>query len=274
MGIVLGIDIGGSATKFAALREDMSILAVQRAVSAGAASLPAAAETFLRSCALSPAAIDCIVLTGVGASYIEGDVLGVRTVKVSEFSAIGRGGLFLSGQKRAVVASVGTGTAFIRAEEGQPVQHISGSGIGGGAFMGLSELILGKRDFADYERLAAQGSLSRIDLTIGDMTDGAVGTLPPDATSANFAKITPDATDADKALGIVNLTLQAISSMCVLACRICDCSAAVLVGALPAISSAHVVYDLFHRLYGIDFIVPENAVFATAVGAALQGFEK
>ena len=56
--------------------------------------------------------------------------------KVDEFHAIGKGGLFLTGLTRAIIVSMGTGTAFIIADQNGE-KHIGGTGIGGGTLLGL-----------------------------------------------------------------------------------------------------------------------------------------
>ena len=41
-------------------------------------------------------------------------------------------------------------------------------------------------------------------------------------------------------------------------------------GALTMLPPAKPTFELFKQLYGVDFIIPENATFATAIGAALH----
>ena len=69
--------------------------------------------------------------------------------------------------------------------------------------------------------------------------------------------------------GLVNLVLQAIGTMSVLACRTCGTNTVVLPGALTMLPPAHETFELFTQLYGVEYIIPENASFATAIGAAL-----
>jgi activator of 2-hydroxyglutaryl-CoA dehydratase len=33
------------------------------------------------------------------------------------------------------------------------------------------------------------------------------------------------------------------------------------------------ILDTFNQLYGVTFVIPDRAVFATAMGAALQGYQ-
>ena len=275
MSVILGIDIGGSSTKIVGLHEDGTVLDMLRVKAEDPlTSLYGALGNFLATHALALTDIGHIALTGVGASYVDDTIYGVRTVKVEEFPSVGTGGLALSGKEHAVVVSMVTGTSFLWAEKGSEVRHIIGSGIGGGTLSGLSELITGVHQYALIRKLCQSGDLGNIDLTIGDMSKDKVGTLPPEATAANFAKLAEDATSADKMLGLVNLVLQAIGTMSVLACRTCCTNTVVLTGALTMLPPARETFDLFTRLYGVEYIIPENATFATAIGAALYSMRE
>lgn len=102
---------------------------------------------------------------------------------------------------------------------------------------------------------------------MADLSRDQVGDLPPEATAANFAKVADDATPSDKMLGIVNLVLQSIGTMSVLACKCCGTDTVVLTGALTMLPPARETFELFKQLYHVNFIIPENATFATAIGA-------
>ena len=250
MGVILGIDIGGSSTKIVGLHENGTVIDMLRVKAEDPlTSLYGALGNFLATHSLKLTDIGHIALTGVG-------------------------GLALSRKERAVVVSMGTGTSLLWAEKGGEIRHIIGSGIGGGTLSGLSELITGVHQYALIRKLCQDGDLSQIDLTIGDMSKGKVGTLPPEATAANFAKLAEDATSADKMRGLVNLVLQAIGTMSVLACRTCGTNTVVLTGALTMLPPAHETFELFTQLYGVEYIIPENATFATAIGAALYSMRR
>ena len=268
MGVILGIDIGGSSTKIVGLHENGTVIDMLRVKAEDPlTSLYGALGNFLATHSLKLTDIGHIALTGVGASYVDGDIYGVRTVKVEEFPSVGVGGLALSRKERADSGIAGTLDA-------ERVGVYIGSGIGGGTLSGLSELITGVHQYALIRKLCQDGDLSQIDLTIGDMSKGKVGTLPPEATAANFAKLAEDATSADKMRGLVNLVLQAIGTMSVLACRTCGTNTVVLTGALTMLPPAHETFELFTQLYGVEYIIPENATFATAIGAALYSMRR
>lgn len=270
MRVILGIDIGGSTTKIVGLKQDGSVLSMLRVRAEDAlTSLYGALGNYLSSNQLALNNIERIILTGVGASFVDENIYGIPTHKVDEFSAIGVGGLELSGASSGVVVSMGTGTAFLWAERGKKVRHLCGSGIGGGTLSGLCHRLVGMECFHQIKQLANGGSPEKVDLTIQDISRNAGDTLPPDMTAANFGKLTENATPADLAAGTVNLVLQAIGTMTVLACECCNTRTVVLTGSLTTLDQAEPNFSLFERLYGIHYIIPENATFATAIGAAL-----
>jgi len=53
-----------------------------------------------------------------------------------------------------------------------------------------------------------------------------------------------------------------------------DVFASVLTGALTMLPPAHETFELFTQLYGVEYIIPENATFATAIGAALYSMRE
>ena len=269
MGIILGIDIGCSTTKVVGLRQDGSTIGMFRTKAEDQlTSLFGAMGSFITSNQLSLHDIDRICLTGVGASYVEGDIYGIPTIQVDEFSAVGKGALALAGRKTALVVSMGTGTSFLYVSEGR-VKHICGSGIGGGTLSGLCRRLVGMERFGQIKRLAADGSLKNVDLMVGDISRNSTDTLSADLTAANFGNVAEDATHADLAAGVVNLVLQAIGTMTVLATKTCPAKEVILTGSVTTLDQTRPNFETFERFYGIHYIIPENATFATAYGAAL-----
>lgn len=271
MSVILGIDIGGSTTKIVGLRSDGSTIAMRRVQAQDPiTSLYGALGNFLFTNALELGDVEHIALTGVGASYVEGNIYGIPAEKVQEFTAVGVGGLALSGQDKAVVVSMGTGTAFIWAEKGADVRHLCGSGVGGGTLAGLCSRLCGTRQYSQIVKLASDGNINNIDLTVGDITRNSHPSLPLDITAANFGNVSDAATAGDFAAGVVNMVLQSIGTTAVMACRACGCETVVATGFVSNLPQAEECFALFTRLHGIRFIIPENAAFATSIGAALS----
>ena len=78
------------------------------------------------------------------------------------------------------------------------------------------------------------------------------------------------ASHADIALGVLNMTFQTIGMMAVFACRNDSVKNVILTGTLSQVPFAKTVFQALHKMHGIDFIIPPNAIYATATGAALS----
>ena len=269
MGIVLGIDIGGSTTKIAGYLESGQRIGTLRVeASDRLTSRSGAIGNFLSTRSIALNDVACFVITGVGAALVEGDIYGIRTERIDEFVAIGNGGLALSGKEEALVVRLGTGTAFVRAGRLGCV-HIGGSGVGGGTLAGLSWHIFHESDHGAMARLAEQGDLSKVDLMISDICTNEVGTLPSHITASNFGKITSAASKEDIAMGLVNMVFQTVGMLSVFALKNDKVKDVVLTGSLANMSLAPKIMSVVEEISDVKFFIPENATFATAIGAAL-----
>ena len=269
MGITLGIDVGGSTTKIIGLRDGELIGAKQVRAGDQMTALFGAIGSFLRECNTKLGDVSSIMLTGVGASFIGGEsIYGIRTQKVNEFQAIGQGALCLSGLDEALVVSMGTGTAFVKAEKGI-VTRIGGSGVGGGTILGLASQMLRKSNVDAILALAEGGELENVDLMVREIIGCEIPSLPSNLTASNFGKIKNTASESDLALGIINMVFETVGMLAVFALRNEAMQDVVLTGTLATFPQAEGVFSQFSDLTGINFIIPEDAVFATALGAAL-----
>ena len=146
--------------------------------------------------------------------------------------------------------------------------------MGGGTLAGLCSKLCGTRKYAQIVKLAADGDINNIDLTVGDITRNSHPSLPLDITAANFGNISDAATPGDFAAGAVNMVLQSIGTTAVMACRACGCETVVATGFMSTLPQAPECFALFTRLHGVHFIIPEDATFATSIGAALCSGKK
>lgn len=210
--------------------------------------------------------ISKIVLTGIGSAEIENNIYDIPTIKVDEFQAIGTGGLYLSNNEKGLVVSIGTGTAFVMAE-GKNVTHIGGTGVGGGTLLNLCKKISGINSFNEIDELISKGNLQNVDLTIKDITNQEIKTLPADTTSANFGKLNEKATNEDIALGIANMIFETIGVMAVFANKSTNSENIIIVGSTTKIQYISIVLEKIEKLHKVKFIIPKNAEFATALGA-------
>ena len=266
---VIGIDIGGSTTKIIAVRDSEIMPPMQVKANDPKTSVYGAFGRYITENGLDLSSVNRIMITGVGSSFITEDIYGIKTGHVSEFDAIGKGGLYLSGLENAIIVSMGTGTSFIKANKDK-IERIGGTGVGGGTLLGLSSKFIHVRHFDSIAKLAAEGDLSKVDLTVGDISQNCVTDMPESTTAANFGKISDYAAKGDIAKGLINMILQTIGIMAVFACRIDDTKNVVLCGNLTAVPDAQKYFDEIKELHGVDFIIPKYAEYATALGAALS----
>ena len=211
--------------------------------------------------------ITAIAATGGGARALGQELLGVPVRKVNEMTAIGVGGSSLAGKREALVVSMGTGTALVSVK-GDSIQHVGGTGVGGGTLLGLSKHLLNVARLETLEQMAERGDLSRIDLTVGDIAGGPVGNLPADATASNFGKLSSDVSPDDKARALVNMIAEVIVSLSVIAARASGLRDIVLTGKLLRVKPFVERIKATRLLFELNFIIPPQAEFATAIGAA------
>jgi len=72
---------------------------------------------------------------------------------------------------------------------------------------------------------------------------------------------------------VVNLVFQSVGSASVLSARLMGLTDVIVTGNLTQLSAGKKVLQGFSELYNINFVVPELAEYATAVGAALSELE-
>lgn len=281
MGVIIGIDVGGSTTKIVGLRQsgsEIKLIEPQfvRANDPITATYGAFGK-FTDENALKISDIDRVMMTGVGASHVKHNLYGLECVRVPEFDSIGRGGLYLSGYDDALVVSMGTGTAIVHAKADGTMKYLGGTGVGGGTLIGLSKLLLKAQTIEHIEEYADEGDLSMIDLRIKDMTaksgagkDALLDTL----TASNFGKVSDVATKSDIALGIMNMVYETVGMVSIFAAHHCGVKNIVLTGNLTRLAYCRQKFAEFNSMYdnyGVNFVIPEKAQFSTVIGTALLG---
>lgn len=277
MKTVIGIDVGGSTTKIVGFRynnEKRELIAPQyvRATDP-VTSIYGAFGKFTLENGLKLDKIDRVMVTGAGASYMSEPIYSLDCVSVPEFECIGRGGLYLSGLDEAIVASLGTGTALIYAhKEGDNVktEYLGGTGVGGGTLIGLSRKMLGVDTIEHIEQLCEGGDLDKIDLRIKDISvNHTYKGVNDDLTASNFGKLSDLANKHDIALGIANMVTETIGMMAIFAARNYKLKDIILTGNLTAIKPITETFLNLGKIFGVNFIIPENSQFGTVIGAAL-----
>lgn len=274
MGVVIGIDVGGSTTKIVGFRKNGSERELIKPMFVRAndpiTSLYGAFGKFTDENSLDLGVIERIITTGVGSSKIKNNIYGLECVSASEFNSIGRGGLYLSGLEEAIVVSLGTGTAIVHATK-EKMNYLGGTGVGGGTLVGLSKLMLGLEDIKHIDELAAEGNLDNIDWRIKDITKkNIVPGMPEKMTASNFGNVSEIAEKGDIALGIMNLVYETIGMVAIFAARAHGLRDIVLTGNLTILSKAKETFATLNSMFDMNFIIPELSQFGTVIGAALK----
>ncbi|MGN0638212.1 MAG: hypothetical protein ACI4J0_07550 [Huintestinicola sp.] len=269
----LGTDIGGSAVKLIAADEKGNILTRRKYTADGSGERLENETRIMLSEAGMTAPPAHIFLTGAGSDISENRFKDIPRTCFEEFGCFGRGAVKLSGIDKAVIVSIGTGTAFVIADKNN-YTHIGGSGVGGGTLSGLAELTVNTSDSAALNRLISEGNPAKVDLTMGDICKGTLGGLAADVTAANFGSRHISHDPADIAAGISNMIFQTAGVMAAFACKGTDITNAVFVGAMSEIPEGKAVLEAVGQLHSLTFTVPEGGAYAGALGAVLWGLER
>jgi type II pantothenate kinase len=281
--MILGLDFGLTNLD-GALGQDGQLVRGWRQLTLGPAS-----ESVMRQ-ALETGNVNLRDLRAIGTTGgrhkdLPSSIEGIPIRPIGEAQSVGRGGLALSGLESALVVSAGTGTSMISArqiskngENGYEFKHVTGSAVGGGTLLGLGKLLLGTSNPLEIGELAAKGDPAGVDSTLVDVIGGGIGHLPPDATAVNLGRLahleTPPSRE-DLAAGLVTLVSQVIAVIALNAAAANNLERIVIVGHLPDLEPIKVAIRRVWGFYGVPNppIFPENAGFATALGAALEAGE-
>ncbi len=123
---IIGIDSGSSTVKIVELNENKQVV---HKVVLKKMPVMQAVDVFINKEKIDKENIEKYILTGVGKDEVKNKIYEKPVIKVNEFTAIGTGGLSLTKQKKALVVSIGTGTAFVKANRNKHT-HIGGTGVG------------------------------------------------------------------------------------------------------------------------------------------------
>lgn len=268
--IVIGIDVGISTTKIVGIDEKgMVISPIRIKATDPITSLYGAFGKYLHDNKIKLDEIEHVMLTGVGAAYIDEHIYGLPTSKSEEFIADGLGAKYESKLDRMIVVSMGTGTSLVKCD-GESIKHIGGIGIGGGTLAGLSRIMLKTDDIKQITNLAKDGDVSKINLLIKDISAKPLPGLPMSAVASLFSNAKTNASREDIAKGLIWMVLQCIGSATILSSLESGIKDFVLIGNLSLLPLCREVYPAMEKVYGVRFHVPKYSEFCTAIGAALD----
>ena len=257
---ILGIDIGSSTTKIIEYKnEEIHKKTIVRHIFS-----EKDIDKFLEENNIEN--IEKIVLTGIGADKIKVEKYNIPIEKVEEFDAISKGGLYLSNKEKAIIVSVGTGTALIQATK-DGCKHLGGTGVGAGTLLNLCDRILNINSFDEIYELSRKGNIEKIDLRIGDVTDKEIKTLPPDLTLSNFGKFDKDAKKEDILIGFINMIFEVIGMMAAFATINTEIKDVILIGNITVLPRVKEILKKIEHTHKVKFSVHDDAEYAVALGA-------
>jgi type II pantothenate kinase len=223
-----------------------------------------------------------LAVTGGHHQILPDEIDGVPVVKIGELTAIGRGGQALaSGSWRLplepmLIVSAGSGTAMVAAR-GEEIQHVTGSGVGGGTLLGLGRLLLETTDPVAIDRLAKAGDPNGADLALRDLVSGPIGTLPADATAVNFGRLTrldePPRRE-DLAAALVNMIGQVIATLATNAARAAQVKRGVVTGHMTDMETMRETMARVGTFFGFPLETCGEAGSATVIGALLHALRR
>jgi type II pantothenate kinase len=208
-----------------------------------------------------------LILTGGGARKVERGFFSFPFKVIDEILAIGKGGVYLSGNKDVFVVSIGTGTAFVSVKTGE-IRHVGGTGLGGGTISGLSKLLL-KMDPDNVEKIA-KVSHTDLDITVKDIVGGDLGKIPGDATASNFGKAQEKEDKAAIAASLLNMMGETIGVMAYFAAKSVGQEEKILLCGRVAMNirvKKRAVETI--KMFGGEAEIPEKGEYCAAIGAAV-----
>ena len=262
MGIVIGIDVGGSTTKIVGINGEQIQSPMFITATDPVTSLFGAFGKYIYDNGIQLADVEQVMLTGVGSAFVNSPLYGLPTRKTDEFIANGLGARHATDIDQLIVVSMGTGTSFVKID-GDKVQHIGGLGIGGGTLQGLSRLLLKTHDIHQVSELAEKGDVTRVNLQIGDICNTALPDLPVSATASLFGKADSNASQEDIACGIIYTVLQTIGGAAVLSALNSPIKDFVLIGNLTQLPQCREVFSKMEAIYHVHFHIPPYAEYRT-----------
>lgn len=273
MKITIGIDAGISTTKIVGVKDGHVISPLRIKATDPITSLYGAFGKYLYDNKIALDDVERVMLTGVGAAYIDKPLYGLPTERSEEFLANGLGAQYMTNLKKMIVVSMGTGTSLVQCDD-KDIHHIGGIGIGGGTLNGLSRLLLKTDDIKQISTLAMNGDIKNINLLIGDISAHPLPGLPMDATASLFANAMGNTSREDIALGLIYLVLQSVGSATILSSLGSGIRDYVLIGNLTLLPQCRTIFSMMEKLYSVHFIIPKHSEFCTAIGAALRYVNK
>ncbi len=262
--IKIGIDIGITSTKIAAVQGNEILFAViLREIFS-----PEIITDLLAHYGFKSTDVESISVTGVGQSKIKYPLLEKIPRPVGEFEANAAGAGFFYDLEKFIIVSMGTGTSFVKVENGE-YAHLGGSALGGGTLTGLSKMVFHGDSSTYICKLADKGDLAHVDLHLDEVCK-VDNRFPLRITASNIRKGNKQTSREDAALGLLNLVVQNIGVMAYFAGLGFGIKDFVCIGRVTQIPQCEQLLEQVSKLYEVNFHIPKYAPYITAIGAAVS----
>ncbi|MFD2443745.1 type II pantothenate kinase [Bacillus sp. CGMCC 1.16607] len=216
-----------------------------------------------------------IALTGGKAAFLHHHYF-TNAIQIPEFQAACEGARFflaLDGNKleSCILVNIGTGTSWFFLQ-GDKQERILGSGIGGGTFMGLGELLTGESGFSNLVHMSLNGNKGKVDLTVSDIYMGEDTPVAGNLTASNFAKgRTDEQSSQDLMASVTNMIAETIVLLTLQATSIYQTQDVVYMGStLAGNEPLKKVLESYKGMLGLNTRFLKNGEYSGAMGAMLS----
>ncbi|SDM41135.1 type II pantothenate kinase [Bacillus sp. OK048] len=216
-----------------------------------------------------------VSLTGGKASLIQKKYFQDSLIH-PEFVATCEGARFLLSAENKVmeenylIVNIGTGTSW-HIVNGDKVERILGSGMGGGTFTGLGSLLTQVQDYQQLTDLAKIGNKGNVDMLVKDIYESAETPINGELTAANFAmgkKLKH--TDADRLASLSNMIAETIVLLTSQTAAIHQVKNVVIIGsAIVGNPSLKHGLEFYMNMVGLPTVFLEKGEYCGAIGAYL-----
>ena len=177
--------------------------------------------------------------------------------------------LMLSGLEKAIIVSMGTGTAIVSADGSGGAPSSAAPAWAAAHCLGCPT---GCSTYAALTRLSRHPGRQTLACGPVCQRDNLEKMHPfPKAYGLQLRQAFRPCDAGDIAYGIINLVFQTIGTTAAFASKIENTNKIVLTGRLTNVPAAGEIFKALEPLYNVEYIIPPYAEYATAAGAALCG---
>ncbi|KAH0794401.1 Fumble family protein [Histomonas meleagridis] len=178
---------------------------------------------------------------------------------------------------KILVAMIGTGVSFFVITNQTSIKHFGGTSIGGGTFLGMSNLLFQNTDFEKLISMAKEGNPDNLDLLISDIVGGDyTGCLKSDVVASSMAKSfwsKERPSDIDTSASLIKTISIVVGSQIASICNSQGMSTCVLIGGFMDINdiiSNNVIASVNLFRPSLTCVIPKNHLYFGAFGAAIN----